>query len=361
MLPRLSLFLLTTAVILAITVLGGTLLFRELLHSAFLYNEADYAYAASQGIKANYLDVPTTSLTDFLSLGLADRSASMNTETQGKTGQSLSETIRASDDITFYRHLHSPLYFYGLNIVRSLFGSDERRLRCVSVLAIVAATALTACFAFLLLLQVGAGISPAVAAGATALSFSAGSSILIETGMTVTPHSLFTVVVAVTLGCSGMFLASRRQAWWYATAVTLGLAFLTVEYAPILLVSVVLAVMLVQPGWRKEVRKQSVRLILEMGLIITGVMFLLWPGGFVKLTIIKNYLFFAYYLGSPGERLQSAAAHGNLGTTDCRLTAVATRTCGLMLLGVAEAQKTNGGLYPALCLLRTAVPARQLA
>src|SRR5260370_3477748 len=73
----------------------------------YLYDEADYMYAASLGLVANATDTPSMPLTAFFKTGLSrGRDPSQR--------ESLSELIRASNDVLFYRHWHGPLYTYWL-------------------------------------------------------------------------------------------------------------------------------------------------------------------------------------------------------------------------------------------------------
>jgi hypothetical protein len=75
-------------------------------------DEADYMFAVSRGARANAFDTPTQSLPDFIRAGL-NRGRSIRRA-------DLSEYIRASGDIAFYRHWHGPLYFYWLAAIAPL-------------------------------------------------------------------------------------------------------------------------------------------------------------------------------------------------------------------------------------------------
>lgn len=71
----------------------------------FFYDEADYMYAGTRGFLDNYLDRPSLSLPEFIRKGrelARDRSERAN----------MSQYVRASGDITFYRHYHGPMYAY---------------------------------------------------------------------------------------------------------------------------------------------------------------------------------------------------------------------------------------------------------
>lgn len=296
---------------LASVALFFALLVHVLPTSTFLYDEADYAFAASKGVIANALDSPSLSLLDFLALGLANRKAEKNTQTRGKAGETLAEYVRGIGDITLYRHYHPPLYFYTLSVAGRLCGFNERGLRLVSVSAVVLTAFLVGYFAFCLMRETGVHFGVAVTTGGVAFLFTASAPILIETGMLVTPHSLFAVFAAATVGCVGMFLVTGRRFWWRATALSLGLGFLTLEYALVLAASVIFALALAQQGKRSEDGGQYGHLMLEAFAIVLIVIFVLWPGGLVKLTIIKNYLFFLYF-----ALMRAESAYGSASLTE---------------------------------------------
>ncbi len=98
------------------------------------YDEADYMYAASKGLWVNYVDAGTIPITTFIEMG---RRYGM--EKQKRT--TLAEFIRSSDDVSFYRHYHGPLYHYGLILTRALFGARERTVRWYSLAILVVSVA----------------------------------------------------------------------------------------------------------------------------------------------------------------------------------------------------------------------------
>jgi hypothetical protein len=153
------------------------------------------------------------------------------------------------------------------------------------------------------MIETGVHFGAAVTTGGVAFLFTVSSPILIETGRLVTPHNLFAVFAAARVGCAGMFLVTGGRFWWRATALSLGLGFLTLEYALIFAASVIFALALAQQGKRCEGGGQYGHLMLEAIAIVIIVIFVLWPGGLLKLTIVKNYLYFLYFAlmraGSP--------------------------------------------------------------
>ena len=65
----------------------------------YVYDEADYMYAASLGFAANWSDTPSIPIADFVRAGLS-----------GDGRKALSERIRGGNDVLFYRHFHGPLF-----------------------------------------------------------------------------------------------------------------------------------------------------------------------------------------------------------------------------------------------------------
>src|SRR5438309_1245059 len=88
----------------------------------FAYDEADYMYAGTRGFAANYLDQPSQSLVEFVRKGL---------ELSRDKGQrvGMSEYIRSTGDITFYRHFHGPIYAYWLAACQAAGIRGERGYR----------------------------------------------------------------------------------------------------------------------------------------------------------------------------------------------------------------------------------------
>jgi hypothetical protein len=108
----------------AILILLALMLFlmaRNVAPDPYTFDEADYMYATSLGFAANYTDTPILSIADVVQTGLArGRESSQRL--------ALSEEIRASNDVVFYRHWHGPLYLYFL-IPASRLGLSERQVR----------------------------------------------------------------------------------------------------------------------------------------------------------------------------------------------------------------------------------------
>ena len=92
----------------------------------FGYDESDYMYAAEKGFLANYWDLNAIPFFEFIKKGREEGKQSENRT-------SLSQFIRDSDAITFYRHYHGPIYFYWLSFFNFQETDKEYYMRWVSL------------------------------------------------------------------------------------------------------------------------------------------------------------------------------------------------------------------------------------
>ena len=259
--------------VLAFLILLGALLFvtiRVVSPEPYVYDEADYMYAASLGFAANYTDTPTLSIIDFVRAGLnAGRVPSQR--------QALSELIRSGDDVVFYRHWHGPLYLYAL-IPISRLGFSEKSVR--SAMLVIPALTLTAIYFGCLWTVPGvAGFFAAIFGGLLFISSGA------VTGSTeLAPHHLFALISICFLFLSINFLNTGRRICWYGAVAGAALAFCTLEIAFVLILT--LAVV----GYRERRRIEKAK---SLALFLATV-FIVWPAAIYKLSFVKGYLFMAY-------------------------------------------------------------------
>src|SRR5688572_572631 len=114
--------------LLAATLAVVCLLFaRTTSRAPFGYDEADYMYAGTQGFWANYSDRNSLSLTTFVQKGLE----LARDDTQRFV---MSQYVRASDDIAFYRHYHGPIYAYWIGFWHALGVRQEATFRASGLL-----------------------------------------------------------------------------------------------------------------------------------------------------------------------------------------------------------------------------------
>jgi hypothetical protein len=244
---------------LAFLILLALLLFvmaRNVSPDPYIYDEADYMYAASLGFAANYTDTPALPLAEFIRTGLGrGRDAGQR--------QALSELIRSSSDVVFYRHWHGPLYIYFL-IPVSRLGLNEQAVRTI-MLAIPALTLAVIYFGCLYARGILAALLGSVL-------FVSSSAVVRTTELA--PHHLF-----VLCSLCSLFLLAKN--YWYPAVVMAGLAFCTMEIAFVLIFTLALFVR----GWRVAARSLAV-----FGVTVLVV----WPAALYKLSFLKSYLFMAY-------------------------------------------------------------------
>jgi hypothetical protein len=278
----------------AILILLALLLFlmaRNVAPDPYVYDEADYMYAASLGFGANYTDSPTLPIADFFRTGLE----------RGKDPaerQLLSEQIRGSDDVVFYRHWHGPLYLYALLPISRL-ALTERHVRMV-MLAIPALTLVTLYCGCLWLIPGRTGTVAAIASGVLFISSSA-----VTDSTELAPHQLFALLSVVFLFVLSKFIVTGRRTYWYGAVVTAGLAFCTLEVAFVLTGTLLICAYAerrrLQTGWRLAASSLAVFAVTVLAV---------WPAALYKLSFVKGYLFMAY-LG-----LFRNAPWGNEGSLD---------------------------------------------
>jgi hypothetical protein len=254
------------SVILVLTALLMLPATRNVPSGPYLYDEADYMYAASLGLLANYLDAPTLPLGRFARAGAL-----------GETRLRLSELIRSSNDVVFYRHWHGPLYLYLLVPVSKL-GLNERATRFL-MYGMSLITLATIYFGCLWLIPGPRGTFAATAAG---LLFATSGAVAGSTELA--PHHLFALISI----CCLIFLTKSRDAGrrthWYAAVVAAALGFCTLEIGFVLILTLLVS------GY-EERRRISVP---RSCLVFFTTVFVVWPAAIYKLSFVKGYLFMAY-------------------------------------------------------------------
>jgi hypothetical protein len=256
------------AAILAILI-GGlvALVSGKILQTPYSYDEADYMFAASLGVYANWIDSSTLPLQDFVRIGL-DRGADPHQRL------ALSQFVRDSRDPVVYRHWHGPLYFYWLAALTPLHLA-EGTVRSLS-LTFPILTSIVLYFGTLWLLP-----RPACA------MLLWGQTTVKTTELA--PHMLFIFcyVPALLLLAKVMQDGDRRH--WYAAIIFAGLAFCTLEVTFVLIATIAFCGYLrrrqLAADWKFAGRSLAVLL---------GTVLLIWPAAFLKISFIKAYLFMAY-------------------------------------------------------------------
>ena len=295
------------------------LITRDVSSEPYIYDEADYMYAAKLGFAANWSDTPSISIGDFVRSGLGhgDRHA-------------LSEQIRSSDDVLFYRHFHGPLFHYFL-IPISRLGLSKRGVR-MAMLAIPAASLAVIYFGCLWLI-------PGPAAVLAAMLFLASHTVIWSTELA--PHQLFALCTLACLVLLTKWIATGRRAYWYAAVVSAGLAFCTLEVAFVLILTMAIL-------FRGDLRfaAKSVALFLATVVVV-------WPAAIVRLSFVKSYAAMAYLA------LMRAAPWGNAGFIDTWRTRILdsplewTLIAIALVIGLGSRRFYAIGIFVGLMLLAT--------
>jgi hypothetical protein len=250
------------------------LVVRNVSSEPFVYDEADYMYAASQGFFANWSDTPSIPMADFARIGFV------------RDGRpSMSQGIRNSNDVLFYRHFHGPLFHY-LLIPVARRGLRERLVR-TALLAIPAASLAVIYFGCWWIVP---GWNAAFLA---AMLFLSSYSVIGSTELA--PHQLFTLCSLACLILLLKAVATSHTRYWYGALVAAGLAFCTLEIGLALLLTLLICCCVERARWRVD-RKFAAK---SLGLFL-GTVLVAWPAAILRLSFIKSYAVLAFLAASRG-------------------------------------------------------------
>jgi hypothetical protein len=240
--------------------------------SPYGYDEADYMYAAGQGWLANYIDSPAQSIVEFARVGLG----------RGREAGSrgfLSEYIRHSGDMNFYRHWHGPLFTYWLMAISPL-AADESLTRMLGLFFPVLGIAIVYAFSIRLFGSIPIAIMAAVMYG---------WSHAVTRTTELAPHQLFAVCCLTSLLAAAMFVKTANRRYWYTAVVLAALAFCTLEVCFVLIVALLLF------AWRERTALGlDLQLAVRTVLVFLGTALLVHPASLLKLTFVKAYAFMLY-------------------------------------------------------------------
>ena len=253
-------------------------------HQPFTYDESDYMDAGERGFADNFLETPSNSIIGFYRIGKEHASLDKRS--------SLSDLIRGSRDITFYRHFHGPIYFYWIALVSPLVHHAEYAMRFSG-------------FAFHLLTFFTIAIGVFFFTGFRSAALLAGSLYLfgqssIETSAMVTPHIPYVFFTTATLLCFAGFLFTGQLRLWYLAVAAFTGAFCSIDYA--ILLPITFAVCLAV--FRNQCKLSMVTLVRAV-LLFLALLLVLWPIGLLQFSAVKGYFYIAYLAmqrkGSYGE------------------------------------------------------------
>jgi len=243
----------------------------------FAYDEADYMFAGTRGLLANFLDRPSQSLVEFITKG--------RELTQNGQARSMSEYIRSTGDITFYRHYHGPVFAYWIAVLQSIGISSEHGYRGAGLFLHSAGAIMLFWLFRLAFPQLGP-----FAAFTAAAVFATNRTALV-TATSITQHLVFAFFTGLSLLLLALYIRTRTLYWWYATAAFLAVAFASVEISVILIGCVVLTLLIIhwRDGWR-----QILLLIGKGAVAFLVTLTVVWPRGVLTLGALKGFLYLAY-------------------------------------------------------------------
>lgn len=250
-------------------------------------SEVDYVRAARRGFLTNYLDLGSRPVSEYVAAGLAmagiTGEAGADTDLWTRDGQ--------AGDIAAYRHYHPPLFIYTIQVVEQLAGNSDTALRLIP-LAFSLATIATLFVGCALLIPVrGAQVGLVAAALLSVLSLH------IDTSTDVGWHVPYTSLATAALFAIGYFAARPSLAALVGAAVSTTIAFMTLEHAVFLYVTLGAVLVVTGNPW---LRVAGWRVSIGRGLWVAVAsvfltMLVVWPASLLKLSIVKNLGVHAYY------------------------------------------------------------------
>jgi len=264
-----------TLIVLVFITLLMIMAWKAALDSPYGYDEADYMYATNLGLVANYTDTPTMSIVEFFRTGLGRGRDS-------RQYSQLSELIRGSNDIVFYRHWHGPLYFHWL-LLTSHLGLNEHWMRLFTLV-----------FPISSLLVIYVGCLWIFGEGQGALAAVLGSVLFVWSVPTVrstelAPHQAFVCCFLMCLILLSKTVATGSRLYFYCAVVAAALSCCLLEVGFVAVATVIVCGYL-----ERRTLCADKALATRSVLAFFATVLVVWPAAIVKLSFMKGYLFMAY-------------------------------------------------------------------
>ncbi len=262
-------------IVLVFVTLLIALAWKATLSSPYGYDEADYMHVTRLGLLANYTDNPTMPIGEFFRNGLS-RGRDPRQSSQ------LSELIRDTNDVIFYRHWNGPLYFYWL-MLTAHFHLGERQMRLLTLVFPICS---------LMVIYVGClwilgGRQGTLAAVLSSALFVCSVPAVHSTELA--PHQAFVCcyLLCLMLLSRTMTTGKRRYFYFAVLAAALSCSLLEVGF-------VTVATVIVCGYLERNSLQMDVSFVLRALLTFFGTVLAVWPGALVKLSFVKGYAFMAY-------------------------------------------------------------------
>jgi len=248
---------------------------NKISHTPYAYDEADYMFAATLGLEANWLDIGTMPLPEFVTVG-------RRSGADASQKAALSEIARSASDPVVYRHWHGPVYYAWLTLLSDL-NLDEHVTRSWGMIFPVF-TVLVIYFGSLLILGGSEGMAAAILGSALFL----WSPVTLETSE-LAPHLLFVLWYVCGLLALAKAAAGGGRRYFYAAVFFAGLAFCTMEVAFVLIL-----VLVIFAWWQRGQLGFDGRMARNSMGFLVGTILVAWPAGLLKLSFVKAYLVMLY-------------------------------------------------------------------
>ncbi len=278
-------------------------------------DESDYAMALSQGFTASYLGLSEASGWAFISQLITDRR-------NGVRSHPWREEY-LTGDASAKRHLHPPVGLYPSTLLFSFGWTDERLLRAVPLVLGLLACLATGVLAF----QTYHGSDPVMRriAAIAAVSIVAVSPFHIAISVNYSFHAAYGLFSTAFLAACVLAARRRSLGWWYASCALWAACMLTIEYAILLVPSLVLTLWLTWP--HDNPRPRRLLAAAGTGLVwIAATITVLWPPYLWRLAAIKPALVYLNLVLNP---VSESGLGSNWGM------ALAERHWALALLAIA--------------------------
>ena len=249
------------------------LIVRNVSSEPYVYDEADYMYAASLGFAANWSDTPSIPMAGFVRAGL---------HRGGHDRKALSERIRGGNDVLFYRHFHGPLFQY-LLIPVSRLGLKERAVR-TAMLVVPCGSLAVIYFGCLWLLPGATGSLTALSA---AVLFLSSHAVVWSTELA--PHQLFALCSLASLILLLKAVTTGHLRYWYGAVAASALAFCTLEIALVLIFTLAICCFVERRRWQADRGFVAKSLALFVGMVLA-----IWPAAIFRLSFLKAYADMVY-------------------------------------------------------------------
>ncbi len=243
------------------------------------WDEADYVNAARLGLFANYLEIGSLNFKDFIiySLNKLYKDVDVN---------NIDNYYNEQKDPFLLRHFHPPLPIY----IFYIFGSYSNYKESITRLSIIFLGLITLLAVFWFSLK----IFNRKVAYISILILSLNP-YFIQSSTTLTFHPIFNLFMILFLLFFISAFKNRDNNQLILSFITFSFLFLSLEYFLIALFGMIISFFFIRNQWLGFKDGFFISKYILIGCVISIIIsFLLWPGGFLKLSFIKSFIYYIY-------------------------------------------------------------------